>query len=252
MTTPDVAVVMGTYNRLKLLEPCVVSVRRAVGKLSHICLVADGGSTDGSREWLLQQPDCELLEGGLGGAVKAYNVAFARAVDLVSPFVVVFNDDAEFLPGDPQIEGAVNLLRARPEVGAVNLCLDRYGKWEHLRCYGVCYGNYIVVRRETGMAVARALNDPEGKAWWDRHFHSYASDTAFGLWLWRLGWTIHEADEWRVHDPYTVGGGEYDPLRVSNMSQYTNDQTNYFVRTYPPGFIAYSRSDAESFGGFLR
>jgi len=252
MSRIEVAIVFGTYNRLALLTACLNSIRRSVGGLAYEIVIADGGSTDGTVQFLEKQNDVVLIHGNLSGAVINFNLCFARAVEDNAEFVVVFNDDAEFLPGEPQIEGAVNLLRARPEVGAVNLCLDRYGKWEHLRCYGVCYGNYIVVRREAGMAVARALNDPEGKAWWDRHFHSYASDTAFGLWLWRLGWTIHEADEWRVHDPYTVGGGEHDPLRVSNMSQYTNDQTNYFVRTYPPGFIAYSRSDAERFGGILR
>jgi len=251
MTTPDVAVVMGTVNRLRLLQACVESIRRAVGKLSYICLVADGNSTDGSREWLAAQPDCELLEGGLDGAVKAYNVAFARAVDLNSPFVCQFNDDANFLSGPPQIEGAAEFLRVHPPVGSVNFALDRYGKWEHLRYHGVCYGNYLLTRREVGMAVARALGDPTGKAWWDRQFHSYAADTVMGCWTWRLGWSIYEANEWRVHDPYTTDGGHNDSLRKHNVSLYTNGSV--FIRQWgSPQSIKYNRADAERFGGVLR
>ena len=247
----DIATVMGTYNRLSLLQACVESLRRARGSLSQVILVADGGSQDGTREWLVKQPDCELLEGGLNGVVAAYNVAFSRAVAIETPHVCVFNDDANFVGPEPELQRAVELLRERPEVGFVNFATDRYGKWAHLRIFDtVCYGNYGVTRRDVGMAVARFHGDPTGRTWWNTNFHSYATDTVFGLTLMRLGWRVYEADDWRVHDSYASSAGDRDPLRARNFAAHTPEQLTYFQKNFGSReFMNYNRQDAETYGG---
>ena len=249
--TPDVATVMGSYNRLPLLQACVESLRRAQGSLSHVALVADGGSTDGTREWLVKQPDCELLEGGLEGAVRAFNIAYARSIDLGAQWINQFNDDLTFLDG-LEFERGVAKLVADPSIGAVAYPSDRYtpGKWtfDNMRYHGVCYANQGLFRREAGMAAARALGDPEGKKWWDTRFHTYAADTVLGLCLWRLGWTIHEAADMRVHDGFTSEAGHLDPLRKRNLDLYTNN--DLFQRCWgDPAGITYNREAAMKFGG---
>lgn len=251
---PDVAIVFGTVNRLALLQACVESIRRAAGSLSCVCLVADGNSTDGSREWLAAQPDCELLEGGRDGAVAAFNVAFSRAVDLGSPFVCQFNDDLAFVDG-LELERAAAILRSDPGIGAIAFASDRYSPgvygFYNMTCLGRNYANQGLFRLEAGMAAARMLGDPTGKAWWDRRFHTYASDTVLGLCLWRLGWTIHEAADIHVRDPYASGDGMRDPLRMANLAAYTN-ATLFSQEWGHPARVAYSREDAIAYGGRVR
>ena len=251
--TPDVAVVMGTWDRLRKLQACVASVRAAAGGLTHVVLAADAGSVDGTRAWLADQPDCELLEGGRDGAVKAFNTGYARAVDLGSPWIVTFNDDISFKPqpATPQLTVAVQRLVADPRLGVVGFASDRYPGHAFNLIWGITYPTQCLFRREAGMAVARAQGDPTGKAMWDRRFHTYASDTCFGLWLRRLGWGFHEARDLWVHDPYSCEDGLHDPLRQRNHALYTNGEE--FRASWPrAAAAAYNRADAARYGGVLR
>jgi len=250
---PDIAIVCGTYNRLALLQACVASIRRAAGGLTYVCLVADGGSTDGSREWLADQPDCELLEGGLDGAVRAFNVSFARAVDLGCPWVCQFNDDL-VLHGD--LRDAVAAM-ADPAVGAVAFPSTRYTPTPTYdptgRYHGKLYCNQGLFRREAGMAAARFLGDPTGKQWWSPQFHTYCADTVLGLTLWRLGWEVSPTDRLWVEDDYTNAAGHLDPLRLHNSALNDETEAECFSAWYgDPAACEYHREDAERCGGRLR
>jgi len=251
----DVAICFGTYQRLGPLQACVASIRRAVGALNYEIIVADGGSVDGTQQWVAEQPDMVLIqqELPLTGAVIAFNLCFARSVEDGSDFVVQFNDDLVFADG-LEIERAVEMMRTDESIGAVAFASDRYspGKpaCEWMRYHGKCYCNQGVFRREAGMAVARFLGDPEGKKWWDPRFHTYASDTVLGLCLWRLGWRVHEATNLCVHDSFMLDGGRLDPLRKHNFDRYTNGDV--FLKDWAdPHSADYNREDALRFGGRL-
>jgi glycosyltransferase involved in cell wall biosynthesis len=253
---PTVAVVLGTFNRRALLETCLTSVRRSVGALSYVVLVADGGSTDGSREWLTEQPDCELLEGGLDGAVRAFNVAFARAVDLEAPYVCIINDDDRFVGPEVEIARAVELLESDPGMGGVTFETNLrqhekdnppwgFEQWGP----GLPYCNKGVIRCEAGMAAARAQGDPTGRAWWGHEHHTYAADTECGLWIWRLGWTIGRGFGLRIDD-----STEPDTLRRSNEARHTASESwrGYLARWGRHDAANYNRADAEAHGGIIR
>lgn len=211
------AVVLGTYNRAQYLQIAVESVRRAAGALDVTLVVIDGGSTDGSREWLAKQPDVVLLgqRGPLTGAVRAFNLGFGYAVDAAFPYVMHFNDDAVIQGHDPPaLEAAVALLEQNPNIGEVAFAFDlrnpgTYGFPEHV--HGLAYANFGVVRLPAGMAVAREQGDATGHAWWNPIYHTYAADTEFGVWLHKLGWKIHKAHDLRVHD-----ANAQDALRSGN------------------------------------
>ena len=74
----DIVVCAGSFNRRRLVERLVTSSRVSAGPYTLRFAIADGGSTDGSKEYLAAQPDVDLLEGDLEGAVKNYNLAFFR------------------------------------------------------------------------------------------------------------------------------------------------------------------------------
>lgn len=54
---PAVSIVMGAYNRLEFLKLALNSARQALADLPHEIIIVDGGSDDGSLEWLIQQKD---------------------------------------------------------------------------------------------------------------------------------------------------------------------------------------------------
>ena len=54
---PLVSIVMGAYNRLDFLKIALESARSAVGDIPHEIIIVDGGSDDGSLEWLIHQKD---------------------------------------------------------------------------------------------------------------------------------------------------------------------------------------------------
>ncbi|MBI4718065.1 MAG: glycosyltransferase [Planctomycetes bacterium] len=111
-----VSIVVPTYNRLPRLRRCVDNIRRNVG-LPREVIVVDGGSGDGTREWLGEQPDLRvILEPRREGAVRAFNKGFRAAT---GHYVMWLNDDAYPLAGG--VEAAVAMLERSdlPDLGMV-------------------------------------------------------------------------------------------------------------------------------------
>ena len=104
-TTRIVSIVVPTFNRSEHLVRCVDKIRRNVTR-PHETIVVDGGSTDGTREWLRSQDDLRvILETQREGAVRAFNKGFRAATGY---YVMWLNDDAYPLQGAS--ENAIALL----------------------------------------------------------------------------------------------------------------------------------------------
>src|ERR1700722_16867102 len=58
---PIVSVVFGSYQRRRFIEPALESIRNELQGIPHEIIVIDGGSTDGSLEWLSAQKDVLLI-----------------------------------------------------------------------------------------------------------------------------------------------------------------------------------------------
>jgi glycosyltransferase involved in cell wall biosynthesis len=195
------AVVLGTYNRRAMLERAIASAHSAAGKIPITIVVVDGGSVDGSQEWLRSQSNVVLIEQQLPltGAVRAFNLGFGYAVDQGFPFVVHFNDDAEFVT-DAAIEKAVGILQSKPRVGEVAFEFDLRGPWGFDSIHNRWYANFGIIRREVGMDVARRQGDPTGRAWWNPIYRTYGADAELGCWIWAMGLEIERGFGLRVHD----------------------------------------------------
>ncbi len=209
-----VAIVLGTYNRLTNLRGAVESARRAVGDLKYEIIVSDGGSTDGSREWLAAQEDVVLFgqRGPLTGAVRAFNLGFGYAVDNAFDYVFHFNDDAEIVEhGIPAIRRAAELMLEDSTIGEVAFQFDLRGSYAFEQVHGKIYGNFGLIRTIAGIEVAKAQGDTNGRLWWNPIYRTYGADTEFGCFLWKLGWRIHQGIGLCVHDLNTQ-----DALRAVN------------------------------------
>jgi len=65
-----------TYNRINDLKRCIKSILNGFGEYPYEVIIADGGSTDGTIEYLkkLNDDHIKLIEHGkLMGITKAYN-----------------------------------------------------------------------------------------------------------------------------------------------------------------------------------
>ncbi len=140
------SVVTPTLNGGSRLRACVGSVRAQAGQdvdVDH--LIQDGGSSDGSAEWALAQPDLCVESRPDAGMYDALNRGFSRAGgDIVS----WLNSDEQYLPG--ALEAVAARFRSDPSADLV------YGD-AILVAPG---GEPLAARREIPLRLAYLLNGP--------------------------------------------------------------------------------------------
>lgn len=156
-TVRIVSIVIPTFNRFGRLKRCVETIRDNVTHPSEV-IVVDGGSADGTRQWLSEQGDLRvILESQREGAVRAFNKGFRTAT---GHYLMWLNDDAFPLPG--AVEGAVAMIERADldDVGMVAFYhnwqsernvldrVDRDGEtYELCHVRGYPYANFGLLRR---------------------------------------------------------------------------------------------------------
>lgn len=121
-----VSIVVPTFNRFARLRICIDKIRRNVSVPKEV-IVVDGGSTDGARDWLAEQPDVKaIFEKERAGAVAAFNRGFKAAT---GHYVMWLNDDAFPLAGS--VEAALEMLE-RPDLRDVGM-VAFYHNWHSER-----------------------------------------------------------------------------------------------------------------------
>ncbi len=195
----------------------------------------DGGSTDGTLEWCKAQPDIWLIEHGeLKGTVKAFTDG---AQDARGQYVVICNDDTEFMPS--AIEKAKNWLDHRATCGCVAFAYDLpkhpgqfvVGKHSFKRPNGQIveqnFANMGMYRKWLGdKAGWCGADDPDFKA------RSYGSDSYISVRIWELGYSIDAVEGAIVHDR-----DAHDRLKKINQwpPDLNNPDTRAFYERYPYG-----------------
>ena len=112
---PRVSVLLTCYNHRRYL-PAAVDGLRAQTFRDFETLALDDGSTDGSREWLSEQPDLRTVFNARNlGTYATLNEGLRRAS---GELIAVLNDDDVWLPD--KLARQVALLDAHPEVGLVH------------------------------------------------------------------------------------------------------------------------------------
>jgi len=79
MPSCDISIVTPVFNSVRWIELCLQSVRHALQGQSYEHIVVDGGSTDGTLEYLRQQKDILLIPGPDKGMYDALNKGMATA-----------------------------------------------------------------------------------------------------------------------------------------------------------------------------
>ncbi len=93
-----VAIVILTYNNIEYSKQCLESIREYTEKGTYEILVVDNQSTDGTREWLLEQTDIRLkMNEKNEGFPKGCNMGIAMAGEDCD--ILLLNNDTIVTPG---------------------------------------------------------------------------------------------------------------------------------------------------------
>lgn len=148
-------ILLATCNRVELLRSVVDSIERGT-KTPHELIVIDGGSTDGTVEYIQSDPRITpVLQGERLGTARSYNRVWHR-VD--SRYSCWLSDDTEIVPGS--LDTAIAILESDPSVGMVGLKMKDTrgpGRFEPYRGalseYGILNCNHGVLRTALGRRV---------------------------------------------------------------------------------------------------
>lgn len=193
MEYPKISMVIGSFNRRKLLELCINAVRAELKDQSYEIIVVDGGSSDGAVEWLVQQKDIITIiqhnRGEWNGKPLvrkpwAYfmNLAFKCAT---GQYVCMLSDDSLIVPG--AINNGVDLfdemLNQDVKLGGVAFYFRDYPVRKHFAT-AVNVGNLYV---NHGLFLRSAMQEV---GYCDESYHFYFADTDLALKIKAAGYRI--------------------------------------------------------------
>ncbi|MET0931947.1 MAG: glycosyltransferase family 2 protein [Aeromicrobium sp.] len=199
--SPDVVVVIVTFNSAPMIEGLLDSLGPALAGLTAEVVVVDNGSSDGTRSTVRARSDCRLVEADNNGYSAGINLGIRSAAP--SGHLVILNPDVRMDPGSIRIlvdvlaDEAVGISapRVRSASGALDLSLRRDPTL--LRAMGLSrlrlaalsehvqepeaytYAHDVDWALGAILAVARRCSDEVGA--WDESFFLYSEETDFCL-----------------------------------------------------------------------
>lgn len=109
-------ILIATYNRLSLLKSAIDSILDGT-RCPHELIVIDGGSTDGTIEFLESHSGITpVFQGKLFGTSRSYNQVWRQ---INSRFTCWLSDDTDIVAGS--LDLAVGILELEPHIGMVGL-----------------------------------------------------------------------------------------------------------------------------------
>src|ERR1051326_6571282 len=87
-----VAAVVVTRNRIAMLRECVHALRQQTCPVGEV-IVVDNDSSDGTREWLNQQPDIRAIFQENAGGAGGFHVGIGTAISRGFEWVWCMDDD---------------------------------------------------------------------------------------------------------------------------------------------------------------
>jgi len=223
-----VSVVIGSYNRRFYLRCTIESIRRELQTTPHEIIVVDGGSSDGSVRWLVEQKDVITIVQHNRGSWNGrpierrswgyfMNLGFRAAS---APYVCMLSDDCLVVPG-AITNGIARLQLARASNESVGAVAFYWRNWPDRKRYwvGKTFGDRLFVNH--GLYTKAAL---EAVGYIDETtFHFYHADGDLCLRMWEKGFTCVDGPdsyiEHRTHANRRV--------RASNDEKQQHDWNAY-------------------------
>ena len=192
---PVVSVVIGSYNRRKFLERAIDSVRADGAGIAYELVVVDGGSTDGSLAWLVEQKDVVTIvqhnRGEFRGApIRRRSWGYFMNLGFKSAqgrYVLMISDDCLLVPG-AIARGIARFDESSDDGRPIGAVAYYFRNWPHERDYYVqrTFGGKLMVNH--GMYRRDVL---EQVGWIDEdRYLFYKADGDLSLKIWEAGYAI--------------------------------------------------------------
>lgn len=225
---PLVSVVIGSFNRRRFLKHTIESVRKELRGTEHEILVVDGGSTDGTINWLLDQKDIITIvqhNRGTWSGKPVQRMSWGYFMNLGfmaahGKYICMLSDDCLVLPN--AMKNGLLLFEEQldegKKLGAVAFYFRDWpgeGTYRVGRTWGdrmfVNHGLYL---KEALAAVGYADEET---------YRFYHADGDLSLRMWEAGWAcIDSPDSYIEHYPHATKA-----VRASNMSEQKKDWVAY-------------------------
>ncbi len=198
--TAEVSVVLGSYQRLFFLKRTIASVRQELQSVPHEIIVVDGGSTDGSIEWLAGQRDVLTIvqhNRGMWNGKPVERRSWGYFMNLgfrsaAAEYICMISDDCLVVPG--AIRNGLARFRQRTAEGVRLGGLAFYWRnWPEQTLYnvGLTLGKKVFINH--GLYLKSALEEV-GYAD-EKTFRFYHGDSDLALKLWHAGYVCEASPE---------------------------------------------------------
>lgn len=227
----QVSVVLGTYNRLPFLKATIASVRSSQIDVPYEIIVVDGGSSDGTVEWLTRQRDIisivqhnrEVLE-GKSRRKRSWgyfmNLGFKCAE---ARYICLISDDSVVHP-DTLANGFCRFEREVADGRRLGALAFYWRSWPEENQYRVSstLGNKMMVNH--GLFLREAV---ECVGWIDgTRYDFYCADGDLSLKIWHAGYEIAACEDALLEHFERV-----DPaIRQQNLTGLNADWASYLER----------------------
>jgi GT2 family glycosyltransferase len=227
----QISVVLGTYNRLSFLKSTIASVRSSQIDIPYEIIVVDGGSSDGTIEWLTRQADIILIvqhnrdvSQGKSRRKRSWgyfmNLGFKCAE---GRYICLISDDSVIHP-DTLANGVRHFDREIAEGRLLGAVAFYWRSWPEETKYRVSstLGNKTMVNH--GLFLREAV---ERVGWIDdKRYDFYCADGDLALKIWHAGYDIVTCSDALLEHFERV-----DPnIREQNLSGLNRDWASYLDR----------------------
>jgi len=229
-----ISIVFGTFNRVDKLTNSINSIKKAASKLDQMpeIIIIDGGSTDGTLEYLSKQKDIIVInEGGLHGVTRAYNRGFRLAS---RKYITWFSDD--FIYDENALKISLERLEKEDENTLISFSID-VGD-------GNGFINYAP-NTPVGICSKKLFQKVD---YWSEDFITYASDNDFNQKILMAGGKVLPEHKAKIIHDIDIK----DFLHKENLSgnkcskryfELYKNGINKWNKTYPEIWISASSSE---------
>lgn len=230
MINKGVSIVLGSFNRFRFLKLTIESIRHELSKSPFPAeiIVVDGGSTDGTLEWLIKQKDMITIVQHNRGEWRGkkierrswgyfMNLGFKSAQ---GKYICMLSDDCLVVPG-AIINGHKlfeDELNKGNKTGAVAFYWRNWPEQQKY-CVGLTFGNKIFVNH--GMYLKSALEEVVYVD--EKTFTFYHADGDLCLRMWQKGYICIDSPGSYI-EHYSHANMK---VRSSNLTVQKHDWENY-------------------------
>lgn len=227
----DVSIVLGTYNRLSFLKKTIQSIRDDIfGNIVEI-IVIDGGSNDGTLNWLINQKDIITIVQHNRGIFRGkeierkswgyfMNLGFKASS---GKFLLMLSDDCLLVPGSIN-NSLIQYEKLKNEGRNIGAIAFYWRNWPEMCNYwvGITFGKIFV---NHGLYLREVLQEID----WinDKDYNFYHADGDLSLKIWEKGYEIVPSDKSFV-EHYSHANLK---VRASNLNKQNTDW-NHFCNTW--------------------